>query len=91
MHGFAHSGLANFGKTMDVSERDGELVVSCSSKKRGGRLSSTVVKKKVRRCNYAAGAVAASVRPDLVRAAKARASAITKSQRVRAAAAKKSA
>jgi len=61
---FKSSGLANLGNTVDVNEVDGAVAVSVSSKK-NGKLASSLCKKNTRRTIQAAGAVAASKRPDL--------------------------
>ena len=72
-----------------MSVADGAVVVAKSSaKSKAGKLSGSVVKKNARRTNHAAGAEAASTRPDLKSAAMARASALSKGIRAAAAAAK---
>ena len=82
LHSYKYSGLANLTSTVDVAPVEGGVAISkSSSKSKAGKLGQTIVKKNARRTNYAAGAVAASVRPDLKRAAQARASALTKAAR----------
>jgi hypothetical protein len=66
-----------------VTEAEGAVAVQTSSKKRAGKLSTTLVKKNARRASYAAGAMAAIARPDLKDAAKARASQIARALRTR--------
>ncbi|KAI3424831.1 hypothetical protein D9Q98_008217 [Chlorella vulgaris] len=81
---YKYSGLANRSNTVDVSltPAGDALVLSKSSKKsKIGALTGSVAKKNARRSNHAAGAVASSTRPDLKRAAQARASALTKGMR----------
>lgn len=65
------SGLANYGKTLDITVEDGIVVLHRSNKKQGGKLVGTPIRKtNAVRVNRAAKAVARSVRPDLeVRAA----------------------
>ncbi|PSC73656.1 60S ribosomal L28-1 [Micractinium conductrix] len=82
---YKYSGLANLAKTVDVSAAEGAVVIAKSSKK--GKLAGSVCKKNARRTNHAAGAEAASVRPDLKRAAQARAAALSKGIRTAKAAA----
>jgi large subunit ribosomal protein L28e len=88
---FKHSGLANRGSTVDVAlapAGDAIVVAKSSKKSKTGALKGSVVKKNARRANHAAGAEAASTRPDLKHAAQARASALTKGIRAARAAAK---
>jgi large subunit ribosomal protein L28e len=80
---FKYSGLANLNSTVDVSEVDGAVALSVS--KKNGKLATSLCKKNTRRTIQAAGAVAASKRPDLKRAAMARAAAISKGLKKRAA------
>ncbi|KAI7842121.1 hypothetical protein COHA_004314 [Chlorella ohadii] len=76
-HSYKYSGLANRGATVDVAAAEGAVVISKSSKK--GKLAGSVCKKNARRTNFAAAAEAQSAgRPDLKRAAQARASALSK-------------
>eukprot|EP00887_Chlorella_sp_A99_P003209 scaffold9.g3209.t1 len=88
VHSYKFSGLANLASTVDVAPAEKGVTIGVSSKKsKAGKLARTVVKKNARRTNVAAGAVAGSVRPDLKRAAQARASALTKAARAAKAAA----
>ncbi|GAB4821414.1 hypothetical protein N2152v2_008460 [Parachlorella kessleri] len=89
---YKYSGLANFNSTVDVAAaKDGGVQVSKSRGKNASKPSAaravSVIKKNARRTNYAVGAEAQRVRPDLKKAAVARASAVTKSQRVKKSAA----
>ena len=61
---FKYSGLANLNSTVDISEVDGAVAISVSSKKTG-KFATSLCKKNTRRSIQAAGAVAASKRPDL--------------------------
>lgn len=62
---YKYSGLANLADTVGVTEVDGAVAISVSSKKKAGKFSTSLVKKNARRTIYAAGAVAKSKRPDL--------------------------
>ena len=62
---YKYSGLANLDDTVGVTEIDGAVAVSVSSKKAGKYFGTTLVKKNARRTIYAAGAIAATKRPDL--------------------------
>ena len=62
---YKFSGLANLNNSVGVSEVDGAVAITTSSKKKAGKTNATIVKKNARRTAYAAGAVAASLRPDL--------------------------
>ncbi|KFM27235.1 Nicotinamide mononucleotide adenylyltransferase 1 [Auxenochlorella protothecoides] len=90
-HSYKYSGLANFGKTMDVSADESGLLISTSSKKRAGNLRSFAVKSHARKATKSAVATAGAIRPDLKDAARAKASALAWSLRVKKAAAKTSA
>ena len=64
------------------------MAISVASKKNAHKVQKTSVKKNARRCAHAAGAVARKVRPDLVKVAKAKASAVARGIRTRKALAK---
>lgn len=64
------------------------MAISVASKKDAHKIQKTSVKKNARRCAHAAGAVARKVRPDLVKVAKAKASAVARGIRTRKALAK---
>lgn len=87
IHSYKYSGIANSSK-VGVSEEDGAMTISVASKKDAHKLQKTAVKKNARRSAHAAGAVARKVRPDLVKAAKAKASAVARGIRTRKALAK---
>ena len=82
-HSFKYSGLANRGSNVGVTEKDGAVTIMLGAKKNGIKSQRTPVKKNARRAAHAAGAVAARVRPDLVKAAKAKASALARGIRSR--------
>lgn len=64
-HSYKYSGLANFGKSVDVTADESGLLISTSSKKRAGNLRSFAVKSHARKANKAAVATATAIRPDL--------------------------
>ena len=80
---YKYSGLANRGANVGVVEQDGAVAITVASKKNGIKTQKTAVKKNARRAAHAAGAVASKVRPDLVKAAKAKASALSRGLRAR--------
>jgi hypothetical protein len=80
---YKYSGLANRGANVGVVEQDGAVAITLASKKNGIKTQKTAVKKNARRAAHAAGAVASKVRPDLVKAAKAKASALSRGLRAR--------
>jgi Neuraminidase (sialidase) len=82
-HSYKYSGLANRGNNVGVTEEDGAVTILLASKKNGIRTQKTAVKKNGRRSAHAAGAVAGKVRPDLQKAAKAKAAAISRGIRTR--------
>jgi large subunit ribosomal protein L28e len=82
-HSFKYSGLANRGSNVGLTEENGAVTIVLASKKNGIKSQKTAVKKNARRSAHAAGAVAAKVRPDLVKAAKAKASALSRGIRTR--------
>lgn len=87
---YKYSGLANWGNTVGVEQREDGVAILTSGKKQG-KLSGCVAKKPSgRRLARAAGCVAGSRRPDLKRDAQARASEIRRALRKKAALAKSS-
>ncbi|KAK2080610.1 hypothetical protein QBZ16_000464 [Prototheca wickerhamii] len=74
-HSAQFSGLANYGKTVDVALSGKGIVLKTSSKKKGGKLVSQQTKTSAARAARSAAAVARNAgRPDLQRAARAKAS-----------------
>lgn len=64
-HSYKFSGLANLNKTLDIGAEGNSVTISKSSTRKAGKLAKSLVNKCARRTNYAAGAEAKSVRPDL--------------------------
>lgn len=67
-HSYKYSGLANRASTVDVAlapSGDAIVVAKSSKKSKAGKLAGSIVNKNGRRSNHAAGAEAASTRPDL--------------------------
>ena len=65
-HSAQFSGLANFGKTVDVALSGKGIVLKTSSKKKGGKLVSQQTKTSAARAARSAAAVARNAgRPDL--------------------------
>lgn len=79
---YKYSGLANVGKTVDVTSTD-NCVTILKSSKAAGKLGATKISKNARRTNYAVGKEAQGVRPDLKRAAQAKASTLKRGLLIR--------
>ena len=64
-HTYKFSGLANLNKTLDIGAEGNSVTISKSSTRKPSKLAKSLVNKCARRTNYAAGAEAKSMRPDL--------------------------